>query len=208
MNFIYDIVLNFNKDYYDFFEWNKKDSFINVKKIPLFIVSNDVFKMMKYDKITVDLNFINDIRDKTFTYSRIKLGPSCLVSNGKEVIGLLFNDNGDLIKRSSLLLDEEEEVLDEITDNRVCAISIIKSKKNEVKHINRIVKEKKDFLIKYINKEKNYIYLKYLYYDYFEEDEDNIITIKSSLINEIKNNWNKKFNSFYETVKIFSKINN
>ena len=34
MNFIYDIVLNFNKDYYDFFEWNKKDSVINIKKIP------------------------------------------------------------------------------------------------------------------------------------------------------------------------------
>ena len=26
MNFIYDIVLNFNKNYYNFFEWNKKDS--------------------------------------------------------------------------------------------------------------------------------------------------------------------------------------
>lgn len=208
MNFIYDIALNFNKYYYEFFEWNKKDNIINIKKTPLFVVSNDIFKMMKYDKITVDLNFINDIRDKTFTYSRIKLGPSCLISNGKEVIGLLFNDNGDLIKRSSLLLDEEEEVLDEITDNRIYAINIVKSKKMVVKHINRIVQEKKEFLIKYINKEKNYINLKYLYYDYFEEDEDNITNIKASLINEIKNNWNKRFNNFYDTVKIFSKINN
>ena len=32
--------------------------------------------------------------------------------------------------------------------------------------------------------------------------------IKNELINEIKNNWNKKFNSFFETVKIFSKIEN
>ena len=208
MNFIYDIALNLNKNYYEFFEWNKKDNIINIKKIPLFVVSNDVFKMMKYDKITVDLNFINDIKDKTFTYSRIKLGPSCLISNGKEVIGLLFNDNGDLIKRSSLLLDEEEEVIDEITDNRIYIINIVKSKKMEVKHINRIEREKKDFLVKYINKEKNYINLKYLYYDYFEKDEDNITTIKSLLINEIKNNWNKRFINFYDTVKMFIKINN
>ena len=32
MNFIYDIVLNFNKNYYNFFEWNKKDNIISVKK--------------------------------------------------------------------------------------------------------------------------------------------------------------------------------
>ena len=46
MNFIYDIVLNFNKDYYDFFEWNKKDNIISIKKIPLFFVKNDIFKIM------------------------------------------------------------------------------------------------------------------------------------------------------------------
>ena len=31
------------KEYYNFFEWNKKDSIVNIKKIPLFIVNNDVF---------------------------------------------------------------------------------------------------------------------------------------------------------------------
>ena len=31
---------------------------------------------------------------------------------------------------------------------------------------------------------------------------------KNALINEIKNNWNKNFDKFYETVKIFSKIKN
>ena len=43
----------------------------------------------------------------------------------------------------------------------------------------------------YISNEKNDINLKYLYYDYFEKDEDNIKDIKDKLIKEIKNNWNK-----------------
>ena len=64
MNFIYDIVLNFNKSYYDFFEWNKKDSIINIKKIPLFLVDNDTFFSIKYNKVTVSNNFINNIKDK------------------------------------------------------------------------------------------------------------------------------------------------
>ena len=209
MNFIYDIVLNFNKDYYDFFEWNKKDSIVNIKKIPLFIVNNDIFNSMKYDSVSVNTNFIDSIRDKTYTYNRQKIGNTCLLSNGKQVIGVLFNDKGDLIKRSSLLLDEEEEVLDEIYSNEVTDIEIVKIKKGKcADNENRVQKEKKDFLIRYINREKNDTNLKYLYYDYFEKDEDDSSVIRETLINEIKNNWNKKFDSFYETVKIFNKIKN
>ena len=209
MNFIYDIVLNFNRDYYDFFEWNKKDNIINIKKIPLFMVSNDTFKSMKYDIVTVGKSFIDSIREKTYTYNRQKVGPACLVCNGKEVIGLLFNEKGDLVKRSSLLLDEEEEVLDEIYSDEIFDIEIVKIRKGKTNEgVNRVQKEKKDFLIRYINKENSDINLKYLYYDYFEKDEDDTNVIKSSLIQEIKSNWNKKFDSFYETVKIFNKIKN
>ena len=208
MNFIYDIVLNFNKDYYDFFEWNKKDNIISIKKIPLFFVKNDIFKIMKYDRVVVSEKFITSIKDKTFTYSRTKIGPSCLVTNGKQVIGLLFNEKGVLIKKSSLLLNEEEEVLDEIVNDNIYSIDIIKDQKVKSENINRSEKEKKNFLINYINKEKNDINLKYLYYDYFEKEENYINLIKNILIQEIHNNWNKKFNSLYDTVKKFNKINN
>ncbi len=208
MNFIYDIVLNFNKDFYNFFEWNKNDNIINVKKIPIFLIDNDTFTSMKYDNVIVSKDFIDLIRDKTYTYTRSKLGISCLISNNKEVIAVLFNDNGNLIKRSSLMLDEEEEVLDEIENDSLYKINIIKRRKVNIENVNRNIKEKKDFLIKYINEEKNDINLKYLYYDYFEKDENNIKIIKNDLIKEIKNNWNKKLNNFYDTVKIFKKIKN
>ena len=208
MNFIYDIVLNFNKDFYNFFEWNKNDNVINVKKIPIFLIDNDTFTSMKYDNVIVSKDFIDLIRDKTYTYTRSKLGISCLISNNKEVIAVLFNDNGNLIKRSSLMLDEEEEVLDEIENDSLYKINIIKRRKVNIENVNRNIKEKKDFLIKYINEEKNDINLKYLYYDYFEKDENNIKIIKNDLIKEIKNNWNKKLNNFYDTVKIFKKIKN
>ncbi|MGM9882053.1 MAG: hypothetical protein ACI31S_04350, partial [Bacilli bacterium] len=141
MNFIYDIILNFNSDYYNFFEWNKKDNIISIKKIPVFFIEKNLFNDMKYNKITVDKSFLDVIKDKTFTYSRIKIGPSCLVTNGKEVIGILFNDKGVLIKRSSLLLDEEEEVLDEISFDSLYSINVIKNKKERYDNINRIEKE-------------------------------------------------------------------
>lgn len=131
MNYIYDVVLNFNKDYYNFFEWYKSDNIINIKKIPFFLVDNNTYTSMKYNIIIVDQDFVRSIKDKTSTYTKLKVGPSCLITNGKEAMGLLFNDKGNLIKRSSLLLDEEEEVLDEVNDNNKYNIGIIKNKKEE-----------------------------------------------------------------------------
>lgn len=120
----------------------------------------------------------------------------------------MFNENGNLIKRSSLTLDEEEEVLDEIVNNEIYNIPIIKHTKVNNDNVTRSIREKRDFLLKYISNEKNDINLKYLYYDYFEKDEDNIKDIKDKLIKEIKNNWNKRLNKFYDTAIIFSKIKN
>lgn len=208
MNFIYDVVLNFNKDLYEFYEWDKKDSILNIKKIPLFLVNNDIFKTIKYSKVTLDKSFVNIIKDKTYTYNRIKIGNACLLSNGKAVIGILLDNNGVVIKKSSLLLDEEEEVLDEVLDNDLFEIKIIDKKKINIETGNRIERDKKNFLIRYINKENNNANLKFLYYDYFEKEEDNISTIKNSLIKEIKNNYNKKINNLYDTAKLFIKIKN
>lgn len=208
MDYIYDIVLNFNKEYYNFFEWNKRDNIINIKKIPLFLIENDIFKMFKYNNVTVSTDFINLIKDKTYTYSRTKIGQAVLFTNGKEVIGVLFNDNGNLLKRSSLLLDEEDEVLNEIGSSKTFNIEIDKCVKNKISSLNRSQREKKSFLIKYINKEESSINLKYLYYDYFEMEEDDINKIKSTLIKEVKCNWNNKLDTLFETVRLFKKIKN
>lgn len=208
MNYIYDIVLNFNKNYYDFYEWKKSDSIVNIKKLPLFLVNNDIITMMKYDKVVVDSSFIELIKDKTYTYSKLKVGNSCLLSNGKEVIGVLLDDKGNVIKRSSLLIDEEEEVLEEIEDREIHDIKIISHKKIKREEITRIERDKKSFLNRYIKNENNINNLKYLYYDYFEKECDDTCIIKGSLLNIIKNDWNKKLDYFYNTVKIFNKIKN
>ena len=208
MNYIYDIVLNFNKNYFYFYEWNKKDNIINIKKIPLFVVDNKTFNIMKYDKVLVSSDFINLIRDKTYTYSKNKLSNSSLLSNGMEVIGVLFDDKGNLIKRSSLLIDEEEEVLEEIDDDEVFKIDIISSKKSERKDVNRLESEKRLFLNKYIKREDNITNLKYLYYDYFEKEESDASVMKKEILDKVNGCWNDKLDSFYETVKIFDKINN
>ena len=193
MRFIYDIVVNYENNFFEFYEWEKEDNIINIKKMPLFLVNNETYKIIKYESVTINSAFVDKIRDKTFAYNKIKIGPSCLITNGMEVIGILCNDKGEVIKKSSLLIDEEDEILEEAADIDIYDIDIIKRKKINKNNINR---------------ENNNSNLKYLYYDYFEKENEDISLIKKELINEIKHNWNKKLNSFYETAKIINRIKN
>lgn len=208
MRFIYDIVVNYENNFFEFYEWEKEDNIINIKKMPLFLVNNETYKIIKYESVTINSAFVDKIRDKTFAYNKIKIGPSCLITNGMEVIGILCNDKGEVIKKSSLLIDEEDEILEEASDIDIYDIDIIKRKKINRNNINRREAEKREFLINYINSENNNSNLKYLYYDYFEKENEDISLIKKELINEIKHNWNKRLNSFYETAKIINRIKN
>ena len=58
MNYIYDIVLNFNSNYYEFYEWNKNDNIINVRKIPVFKVDNQTYYDFKFNDIIVNNDFL------------------------------------------------------------------------------------------------------------------------------------------------------
>ena len=58
MNYIYDILLNFNNYAYDIFEWNKDDKIVHLRKIPLIkLKSNDLFNLVN-KKILFDKDFL------------------------------------------------------------------------------------------------------------------------------------------------------
>lgn len=210
MNYIYDIVLNFNKDYFEFFQWRKSDKIINVKKIPVFKVSDQDLVSFKYNVIRVNKNFLEKIYDLTLFYTKIDNNYKymCLVSNTNETIGLMFDKNGRLIKRSSLVFDEEEEVNEEIFNEREIKIDYLENTLRKYENISRIDKEKRDYLFKFINSlkiDKDSNILKYMYYDYFEIEEEDACKIKKIILQELINNDNNKL---YELVKVLKKIKN
>lgn len=210
MSYIYDIVLNFNKEYYEFFEWKKSDKIINVKKIPVFKVSTSDISIFKYDVIKVEKEFLDKIFELTLFYSKIDYKYMCLISDGNETIGLMFDKEGNLIKRSGLIFDEENEVNDEVVDNDIVNINYVIKKHNDIKLISRVDKEKKEYLYKYINDldmENDKNIFKYMYYDYFEEEEENVAKIKEKLLDELVNE-NCDKNKLYELVRVFKKIKN
>ena len=209
MNYIYDILLDFNDVLYDFFDWNEDDRITHIRKIPLFKVQGDIYEKIKNHKITINKDFKEQIKNKTEIFENHKVKTieyACLICNGLEVFALLFDEDGTSYKYSNLLLDENDEVIE--VAERIDE-SIIKFK-TICKYNNYLYLTRKDIdIIKYVNLEikelENNKYIdkiKFLYYELFDEKNDDI----QFILSEIKNKINNPKNKFYLKVYNFFKL--
>lgn len=202
MNYIYDIVLNFQDNYYNFFEWRREDKIKNISKISLYRVSDKDILILKKNKVKVSEDFILKIKNDNKHSKKI----ICLVSNEKIALGLLFNNDGKLLKRSSLIFEEEEEVIDNTRHLPVTKINYLENIAVTYQNKLRIEKEKKDTLITYISNTTDILTLKYLYYEYYEKESNNISLIKKDLLKELAKEWNMKQNNLYNIVNLLQKV--
>lgn len=200
MNYIYDIVLNFQKDYYQFFEWNRTDKIKNISKILVYHISNQDLINLTYNDIIIDNPLLNNLKEETKRYKKIMI----LVSNTKQAIGLLFNKNGTLLKRSSLLFEEETEVNNFAKELPITSINYKKNKLLPINIALRAEKEKKEPMIKYIHQTNDLTTLKYLYYEYFKEECEDIAKIKSHLLKILEDDWNSKKNNLYQIITLLT----
>lgn len=192
MDYIYDIILNFQNNYYEFYEWKKEDKLINIKKILIYKISNEDYLKLKHNDVVIDI--------KEFP-KQIKM---MLVTNGEEVMGLLFEQSGKVIKRSSLLLDESEEILEEKEIIKNIKIKFLKNTSKKKILLGRIAEEQSFFLEDFLSKidlNKDKYLLKYIYYDIYQEEEDNPQIIQKKL-EELMNTNNKElYNSIQKINK-------
>ena len=206
MNYIYDIILNFNEEFYDFYEWKNNDNVINVRKIPVLKVDENTYISLRNNKVQVSMETIDSLKKNFSLYNeKIEGNIICLITNGMSAFGVMFNNNGYLIKRSSMLFDEEEEVIDESENIKQVKIEFIKNEKQKSNNISRIVKEKQKFIKDYISSLDDELTLKYIYYDYFEKEE-NKNNIKEILLSEINSKWNTKLSKLYDLTKLLNKV--
>lgn len=185
MIYIFDIMLNFNTKLYNFYEWKEQDELINYKKIPLFKINstlmNDIFK----NNIKIDNVFLKVLKGKN-EYNNY----SVIFTDSKECIALIFNEEGTITKRSSLLVDDELEVLELSKTLKPLVLEYQKINKLVYSNHSRIEDDLKEKLIKEVNDIKDIGLIKYLNYELL-----NINSIdKENLIKLIKNGnyWDNK----------------
>jgi len=203
MNYIYDILLNFNNKYYEFYDWNLSDNIQHIKKIPIFKIDYKDLYNIKNNIVIFEQEFLEKIKNKTEEFINRKtkeLEYSFLLTDGLEVIALNINK---YLLYSSLLIDEEIEILD--ISNKLNKININYQIKKENK-INIYKTRKENEMLKHIQKEFSKIILEnnveklsYLYYECFNVKCDSI----NKIIDEIKNKLEdslvlEKLNNFLE----------
>lgn len=209
MTYIYDILLNFTDDenYFEFYEWKEDDLFEHIKRIPIIRISKEQMQEIMFNKIKVSQDFLELIKGNTISYKNkkdIKYG--CLVCDLNKAIALEFNSKGLILSKSSLLLDEEEDVIDEtsLLDEEKINYELIEKYHFDY-FLTRDEAFKKRYLLKeieYLKKQKNYDKFNYLYEEIFPKDDLSFTERLTKLVNEIKNNYNSKFNDLYEIVRL------
>ena len=207
MNYIYDILLNFNGHDYDFYEWNINDNISHIRKIPMVKIDDNCLKNIIKDNISISLEFLKKISNRTemFTNKSVKiLKYVCLFVGAKDVIAIEFNDKGNKKRISRLLLDEREDVLSIAKDIKSTDISLgVNTKKNVITFKTR----KETQIYHYIMREfqpKNYERLKYIYFECFNEQEDEYNKIIKKLKEKLYYDWNDTYPKIYNILKMSS----
>lgn len=207
MTYVYDVLLNFTDEgrIVLFFEWNDTDYIDHVKKIPFFRVSSTVFNDIINYNLKFDKNFLSSIRGLTKLYkSNDNLNYCFLVSDLNSVIGVLLDSKGNIISRSSLLLQEEEEVIDEISNTSITDINYSKNGKCISDfYLTRDEIYKKKVLLKEIEssyKLKEYDKIGFYFDEIYNKKnlsiEDKFLILKK----DITNNYSNKYNKLYDFI--------
>ena len=173
MDYVYDIVLNFQKEYYDFYEWRTSDKIINIKKISIYKIKTSDYLNIKLNDVIIDKNTFSN-KNKMF-----------LLTNGLEIMGILINNDGRVVKRSSLIFEEADSVLEDSDNILTIDIKYKINNINKLNYLSRFDKEKREYVLNYfknIDMEKDKYFIKFLYYDIFMKDEKDINTIYNKLL--------------------------
>ena len=207
MNYIYDVIANFNDIPYDFFEWNKIDDITHLKKVIIIKTDSQVLNDLINKKVKVSEDLLKYIKNKTEFYSKSDSNLIAIFTNGYINICIKFTKDGINKYKSFLQIEEDDEVLE--LSNRLNEIDFnyqifgeanicqFKTRK-EIEAYNYIVDKIDDLYNK-----NDVMKLKYIYYDCFDKFEDN----KNKIYEEIKQSINDNFevlNKIYDFFKLIS----
>lgn len=115
MNFIYDIMVNFQGRAIEVFDWNKNDLILNIRKIPVYKISgNDLFALV-VNKSILDLKFLENTYKKTEYIHKNELkyiDNAFVLCDGFNCFVLKIDSFGLIKGYSCLLYEDCEEIID------------------------------------------------------------------------------------------------
>lgn len=161
MNYTYDITVNFNRDLINFYEWNQTDSITKIRKTIVFEVDKKTYKDILNKSVKVDKKFIDKLYPTNYT---------CIFTTEVDAVCVKFDNDGCINLISKLLLEEEKNILDELTQENKIKLKYkkIPNNQNKFSYYTRNEKQKIDRILSFLAKEKdNTSLMEYMYYEWF-----------------------------------------
>ena len=213
MNYYYDLIVNLNEEYIPFYEWNKDDNLECFEKVPLYKISEKDMQNILQNKIKINNDFFNLIKDKTILKNNglVNTVEYCAVfTDSKTSVVLEFDSSGKDIYRSDLLLEDDLNIL-EISfalKKKIIKYEVLEEVKinNELREVTKI----KNIIKNEINKlyeENNIMKLSFLFLEWFGKNENNIKSMYKKMLKELKKDIDEKQLKVCELIKLsYSKI--
>lgn len=205
MNYVYDILSNFNQELYDFYDWDKNDNFTHLRKVPSFRVSKEVLVDLMFKKVKIKCNLLKLIKDKTqvFTKEGVDVIEYCfIVSDSVNALGVILDEDGVVYKRSKFLVSEELEINKCLKTSKIYNVeyNLLSSKthysnmtRNEEKVTNLILNEL-ELIMDSTDK------IDYLYYEWF--NTNNGKNKYKKLVSSIKSSYTSKHEYILELLNL------
>lgn len=205
MNYVYDILSNFNQELYDFYDWDKNDNFTHLRKVPSFRVSKEVLVDLMFKKVKIKGNLLKLIKDKTqvFTKEGVDVIEYCfIVSDSVNALGVILDEDGVVYKRSKFLVSEELEINKCLKTSKIYNVeyNLLSSKthysnmtRNEEKVTNSILNEL-ELIMDSTDK------IDYLYYEWFNTNKGK--NKYKKLVSSIKSSYTSKHEYILELLNL------
>lgn len=205
MNYVYDILSNFNQELYDFYDWDKNDNFTHLRKVPSFRVSKEVLVDLMFKKVKIKGNLLKLIKDKTqvFTKEGVDVIEYCfIVSDSVNALGVILDEDGVVYKRSKFLVSEELEINKCLKTSKIYNVeyNLLSSKthysnmtRNEEKVTNLILNES-ELIMDSTDK------IDYLYYEWFNTNKGK--NKYKKLVSSIKSSYTSKHEYILELLNL------
>ncbi len=212
MNYIYDVVLNFQDELIDFYEWQKEDTIDHIKRIPIFRINTTNLNNLINKNIIINNDFIQKIKNKTKCFCKTNdLKYTSLFTDLNKVVAIEFSSTGNIISRSSLLLDEEESIILDCRFDLEEKISYEVISNLENTFLTREDKKKRNYILKELTevyKTNNIDKLNYLYKEIYNDNSLSFDLKYEKLNKSIKDNYTSKYNVLYDILKLTYTNNN
>lgn len=205
MHYYYDLLINLDELPWEFYEWDKKDTILSVKKIPfLRIKEQDFLKIFSNDG-EVDQNWLKPYQNKTFMKGNIKNATMLLLSSTKNCLVIELSDTGQIIARSKLLIEDENNCNELATSLKEIEVPFKKIKKIlQRKEFRQALEEKKLIKIELnsIKQSENISKCSYLYYEWFGKLENDLDKMIENCLKELKKDYSIQVHKIASLIRL------